>query len=340
MLVLLAIVLLPGTALAQSESAEVLPIKAYPTTDVAFPVPALYPSTGYPATTPKPITPIQAETITPPAPEPSEQAATVLSEPTPTPTASEVVAAIDVASDVDATETIEIEPEVHWWYPTYWFGPAPWDSGFELGLNGSSGTSESLSFRTGGFVKRETDDHKFDGSLYYNKNQADGIEVQSNALLSARYDWLLDDSPWTLFVLSQAFYDEFQAFDFNLNANTGVGYRWIDQEWGKFTTSVGTGVSREFGALVGDEWIAEASFGFSFEQQVGENKKFYAKMDYFPEWTDFGNYRILSDIGMEIELVQPSNISLKFSVTDRFDSNPGGVEPHNLNYSVLLIWKL
>ena len=46
------------------------------------------------------------------------------------------------------------------------------------------------------------------------------------------------------------------------------------------------------------------------------------------------------DTGWEIELVQPSNLSLKISATDRYDSTPNGANPHLVNYSVLLLLKL
>lgn len=253
---------------------------------------------------------------------------------------SDVVAASAVTpAEALVEEVVEEVVSTRWYYPSYWFGPAPWDSGIEFGLNGASGTSESVSFRTGGFVKRKADDYKFNGSIYYNKTQTEGVEIQSNALLDLRYDWLFDDSPWTLFVLSQTFYDEFQAFDVNFNAHTGFGYQWFDSERTNLTTSLGTGASREFGGP-GSAWISEASFGVKYELNFADNKKFYAKMDYFPEWADFSNYRILADVGMEFELHQPSNMSMKLSATDRYDSQPQGVEPHNLNYSAMLIWKL
>lgn len=243
------------------------------------------------------------------------------------------------AEALDAVVADETPVVEHWYYPAYWFGPTPWDSGFELGMNGSSGTSESLSLRTGGFIKRKGKDYKLDLSLYYNKTSNEGEDVQSNALLDARYDWLFEDSRWSLFVMSQTFYDEFQAFDLNVNVNTGVGYQWIDRESIKFSTTFGSGASREFGG-VEESWVPEANFGFNYEQYLSKTKKLYAKMDYFPEWADFGRYRILTDIGLEIELSQPSNLSLKFAVTDRYDSEPDGVDPHNLNYSALLILKL
>lgn len=282
---------------------------------------AQYPTTEYAA----PITPIEAvpvEALPPVAADPAAMAPAVEAD--------------LLTEGIAEEETVNL---THWYYPTYWFGPTPWDSGFELGLNGSAGTSESLSFRTGGFVKRRGKDFKIDLSLYYNKTNADGKVTQSNALLDARYDWLFDDSQWSLFILSQTFYDEFQAFDLNVNVSTGIGYQWIDRETLKLTTSFGSGASREFGGP-NEEWTPEANFGLNFEKKLSATKKFYTKVDYFPEWEDFSRYRILTDIGLEIELSQPSNLSLKFSATDRYDSEPDGVDPHNLNYSALLILKL
>ncbi len=302
--------------------------------------------------TPYPATPYDSAIV----PIESLPAESLIAEPVPTPaletipaktsgessTASGVADELFETTSVDTLDAIVADetPEVaHWYYPAYWFGPTPWDSGFELGMNGSSGTSESLSLRTGGFIKRKGKDYKIDLSLYYNKTSNEGEDVQSNALLDARYDWLFEDSRWSLFLMSQTFYDEFQAFDLNVNVNAGVGYQWIDREKTKFSTTFGSGASREFGG-VDESWVPEASFGFNFEQYLSKTKKFYAKMDYFPEWADFDRYRILTDIGLEIELSQPSNLSLKLAATDRYDSEPDGVDPHNLNYSALLILKL
>lgn len=315
------------------------------------PVPA-YPSTGYTETATPPFPTSYAELLAPvttPAAAPdvvTPAAAAVPVEATITPVEAVMAEPSPTATAVADAAVEEAVAPTHWYYPSYWFGPTPWDSGIEFGLNGASGTSESLSFRAGGYVKRKADDYKFNGSLYYNNTKADGTLQQSNALLDLRYDWLFDDSPWTLFILSQSFYDEFAAFDFNLNGSAGFGYQWIDTDFTKLTTSVGTGGSREFGNedaagnSVNDDWVAEASFGVNYELNWADNKKFYAKIDWFPEWEDFSAYRALADVGFEFELHQPSNMSLKLSATDRYDSQPEGAEPHNLNYSAMLIWKL
>jgi hypothetical protein len=227
-----------------------------------------------------------------------------------------------------------------WYQPSYWFGPAPWDTGIELGLNGSSGTSESLSVRTGGYIKRESRFSKLDLNSSYNRTTNGGAATQNNAQLEVRNDWLLDEhSPWTLYGTGNLFYDEFQAFDLQLSANTGVGYRFVHEPGLDLIGRFGAGTSREVGGP-DDRWVPESLVGVEYSQQLSATQKFYGKIDYYPEWEEFGEYRLVADTGWEIELIQPSNLSLKVSATDRYDSTPNGAEPHLLNYSVLLLLKL
>ncbi len=262
-------------------------------------------------------------------------------EPLPPPPPPQSPASAEVEADVDATDllTSDPEPPPQWYHVSYWFGPTPWDTAVELGLNGSSGSSDSLSLRAGGYIKRKTDRRKIDISLYHNKTQANGQETQNNSLLDARHDWLYPDSPWSIYVLSQVFHDEFQNFDLNVNVNSGLGYQFIDEDWFKLAGRLGSGASREFGGSK-DAWVPEGQAGLDFQQKISETQKFYGKIDYFPEWEDFGRYRMLTDLGFEVQLSVPSKVSLKLSANDRYDSEPDGAKPHNTNYSVLMIWRL
>jgi putative salt-induced outer membrane protein YdiY len=227
-----------------------------------------------------------------------------------------------------------------WYEPGNWIDPEPWDAGIELGLNGSSGTSESISIRTGGYAKLDSRFAKLDFSLYYNRTSAGGVTTQDNAQMDVRNDWLLDESsPWTLYALGSVFYDNFQDFDVQSNANSGVGYKIADFPDLTLMTRVGAGASREFGG-VDDEWTPEALFGFNYEQKVTQMQKFTCNLEYYPEFEEFGRYRLVTDAGYEIALDKPSNLSLKFSVNDRYDSTPNGAEPHLVNYSALVILKL
>jgi putative salt-induced outer membrane protein YdiY len=223
---------------------------------------------------------------------------------------------------------------------TLYFIPLAWDTGIELGINGSSGTSESLSVRTGGYIKRESRFSKLDLRTKYNFTTTGSLPTQNNAELDVRNDWLLDDqSPWVLYGTSNVFYDEFQAFDLQASANTGVGYRFFHDPRINLMARFGGGASREIGGP-DDRWVPETLAGFEYAQQLSTTQKVYGKLDYYPEWGEIGEYRLVADAGWEFLLAQPSNVSLKISATDRYDSTPNGAEPHLLNYCVLLVLKL
>ncbi|HYO24821.1 MAG TPA: DUF481 domain-containing protein [Lacipirellulaceae bacterium] len=230
-----------------------------------------------------------------------------------------------------------ITPTPHWYHPHYWLGEDPWTAGVELGINGSEGNNHVFSMRSGGHLKRETRRWKFDSSLSYNKNHSNGAETQNNGKLDARADRTIADSRWTLFLLENLIYDEFQAFDIQLSLNGGVGYKWIDSETIDLLTRFGAGATREYGGLDND-WQPTALFGVDYEHQLTKMQRAVAKVDYFPEWEDYRQYRVVTDLGWQIDLDRPKNVSIKLSVTDRYDSTPDGAEPNNLDYSVLLIW--
>jgi putative salt-induced outer membrane protein YdiY len=226
-----------------------------------------------------------------------------------------------------------------WYEPAFWLGQPPWDMGIELGVNGSEGNNNVFSMRAGGHAKRATQRWKYDSSLIYNKNLANSIETQNNAKLDVRLDRILADSPWTLFFLDNLIYDEFQAWNVQLSLNAGVGYQVLKSTTVDLLSRFGAGGTREFGG-VEDDWQPQALFGVDYNHQLTPMQKLTAKVDYYPEWEDFRQYRVVSDLGWQVDLDRPKNVSLKFSVIDRYDSTPDGAVPNNLDYSMLMIWKL
>lgn len=230
--------------------------------------------------------------------------------------------------------------ESAWFVPTYWFGGTPWNTSLELGLNGSTGNNESFSIRAGGAMKRKSRFSKFEYSLYYNRTTTDQETTQNNATTDIRNDWMLDDSsPWSLYTKANVFYDQFQAFGLQTNGSSGVGYEVFQDPAINLTTRCGAGASREFGGP-DNQWVPEALFGFEYDQKATDTQKFFATFEYYPQLENFGEYRLVASGGWEIDLVNPSNMSLIISANDRFDSTPNDAEPHLVNYSVLLLIKL
>ncbi|MFO1062780.1 MAG: DUF481 domain-containing protein [Pirellulales bacterium] len=226
----------------------------------------------------------------------------------------------------------------NWYYPWAWFPWDGWTNSAELGLNGSSGNANSFSFQTGAKFKRSTDKNLFDFRISHNRTQANGVEKQNNALAYADFDRFFGDSPWSAFIKQGIEYDRFKAFDVRYNINPGLAYRFVKTERLSLQGRFGAGTSREFGGP-DDRWVPEALFGASYEHQLNKRNKWVAKIDYFPEWGNFGNYRIVSDTSWEMLWDEVGNLSFKIGAVDRYDSTPNGKQPNDLNYSMLLLYK-
>jgi putative salt-induced outer membrane protein YdiY len=283
-----------------------------------------------------PLPPLDAATsILPPPALPAAPAETVAP-------AAELSASDAFDGDSDAPSMDVSAPVVaeHVWYePGFWIRPTAWDGGVEVGLTGTDGNSQTLSFAVGANVKRKTDTSDVLVQLNYVKASADSVETANNAFLKGRYEWLLGDSPWKPFVNGTLEYDEFRAFDLRLAGNGGIGYQLFDTDSSNLTGRFGSGVSHELGGP-DDSYVPEAVYGLEFEYQLTSRQKVSAQTTYYPSWEDYSDYRIVTVVNWSILLDEATNLSLKLTGNDRYDSTPHGSKPNDLNYALVLVWEL
>jgi putative salt-induced outer membrane protein YdiY len=214
-----------------------------------------------------------------------------------------------------------------------------WSGTIQLGLNGAEGNAITFNIASGYDLKRETKFLVLTSDLKYNKATSRLVETQHNAIFNGKSEWLFQESPWTAFARGYLEYDEFKAFDLRVVTNAGAGYRLINRDKSKLTSRFGSGFSHEIGGP-DDSYVPEAVFGMDFSHQFTPRQKFNAKGDYFPEWGEFTNYRIVTSADWELLFDQVANLSLKLGITDRYDSSPNGLKPNDFTYSTLILWKL
>lgn len=238
----------------------------------------------------------------------------------------------------DHVEQLPLQETVVRWYqyPQQWM--KGWDSNAEFGIDGSAGNANTLAIQTGLELKRKTDLHTLALDFDYRQANSANATIENNGRVNVDYDRLIADSQWSAFGKFGMEWDRFKAFDLRLNVNGGAGYHWIREEDATLVTRFGAGASREIGAPI-DEWTPEAVFGIDSERQINSRNKLTAKLDYFPAWEDFNNYRVVFDASWEILLDDSDNLSLKLAVTDRYDSTPQGAKPNDVYYALLLLYK-
>ncbi|MFW5692775.1 MAG: DUF481 domain-containing protein, partial [Thermoguttaceae bacterium] len=213
-----------------------------------------------------------------------------------------------------------------------------WSGSFELGLDGTTGNSETFNFRFGFDTTHQWDIHQLDVELDYLRKTTGRIETANRALLDWRYERLFRDTRWTWFVHGTFEYDEFEAWDCRVTADTGLGYQLISTDSTKLVSRTGGGFARTVG-LPDDRWTPELVMGLDFEHKVGKRHRLKAKVDYIPDVTDFAGYRVNSQGSWEMLIDEAMNLSLKLSVRSRYDSTPRPAKPHDLDYSAVVMWR-
>ncbi len=242
--------------------------------------------------------------------------------------------------DPDAVEQSVDETIAPPWYsPDVIFDREIWESSFQIGINGTTGNTETMSFRVGADTKHKTANNTLAVSMNYARTQANGRETQNNALLTVRDDWDFANSPWSMFVRETTEYDEFKAYDMRVAIHTGFGYYFFKHPRASLKGRFGSGASREIGGP-NDDISPEAVFGADIESKLTARQTIEATMDYLPEWGKWDDYRFQSRASWAIQLATDANLSLKLSVYERYDSTPEGRRPDDLDYALLLLWKL
>jgi len=249
----------------------------------------------------------------------------------------------DVAEAIDqrlseSSEPLPLQEQVTQWYQYTRQWMQGWDSHAEFGLDGSNGNADTLAIQTGLELQRKTDRWILNIDTDYRQASSRNRTVEDNGRLNVDYDYIFNQSHWSGFGKFGLEWDEFKAFDLRVNTNGGLGYYWIREDDHSLVTRFGAGASREIGAP-DDDWIPEAVFGIDGVHQINSRQKIRGRVDYFPAWEDFRDFRPVTDLSWETLLDDSDNLRLKLAATDRYDSTPQGAEPNDLYYSLLLLYK-
>ncbi|MEN0019664.1 MAG: DUF481 domain-containing protein [Planctomycetota bacterium] len=207
-----------------------------------------------------------------------------------------------------------------------------WTVAADVGLNGSSGNSESLNIFANGVLERETERLLTRFTARYRLETDDGDETANRFIARARNDWLLPESPWRYFARGQFELDEFQEFDQRVSIGGGVGYEVIDNDRTLFVLRAGAQATREFGGEP-DRWVPEGILGFDLEHKFTEKTDFNWHFDLYPALDRIGPYRFETDAHLRVLLDEEIGLYFKLGIEDRYDSRPNeGDRRNDLDY--------
>lgn len=229
---------------------------------------------------------------------------------------------------------------VYEWTPQSWHDPKTWEpfeGSVELGLNGQSGNSDTFTSRFAVNVKHVRPELVHQVQLTTIQRQADGKRVGDTTLLDGRIDFPMPNTPWNKFAHGLLEYDKFRAFRTRISGDTGYGYEFINTDPRLLIGRFGLSTSREVGGP-DDRFKPELLLGCEYKRAFSNNSKLTFMSTYYPNVTDFNDFRLNSQAACEFLLSKELGLSLKSSAIHRYDSTPFNKKPSDLDYSTMFMW--
>lgn len=236
---------------------------------------------------------------------------------------------------ITLSQPLEIREDSVWQEPEFFQLAREWRKQWSgeigAGVNGAAGNTERFNSRLGLDAKRVGPRADLVVSLLYSKGTANGEETEHKFISKLRNEWKLDETPWSLYGFATTTYDEFQNWDLRLVMGTGVGYQFIKTDSTSFQGRVGAGTSREFGGTE-DRFIPEGNLGADFSHKLTDRQSLTAGMEYFPNFEEFGDYRVDSQAAWQVVIDPEMNLTLKIGFLDRYQSRPDGAKRNDIDY--------
>jgi putative salt-induced outer membrane protein YdiY len=221
-------------------------------------------------------------------------------------------------ADASQSETVPIEPA------TQPAAPPEWKFKLVVAAAGASGNTENGTMSALLAGVRETPRLKtsFDAGYFY--GQSDGDRSQNRFTVGGRNDWLNPDSKWFYFADIRYDVDEFQSWDSRINGHVGIGYRLIQPPKLTLNLLAGVGAVKEFGSD-NEDVRPEALLGIEGQYDFSEKHSIKFDSTVYPDLSDLGEYRWVSNFGWSYLLDQEDRLSLTAGVQHEYQSqvDPG-----------------
>ena len=203
----------------------------------------------------------------------------------------------------------------------------------KLGFNGKTGNQEEQKTEAGAKIIYRDDAEIFMALVGRELGSKLSVTNTDNSFLHTRWTHLLSDR-WALESFAQLEKDQFDNLTSRILAGGGGRYV-VSQEKDIYAFALGLGAFKEYEKLnlvdheeANDLWRVNSYY--SYKYQINEQVSLVNTTYYQPSTTDFGDYRVLFDLGIGVKLTNSLQIKLNYKLT--YDSQPA----QNLNVNPVI----
>lgn len=211
-----------------------------------------------------------------------------------------------------------------------------WDSSVALGLNLTSGNSDTV-LSTLEFVTEreyERDSWRLGATAAYGETGGDKTTQRGRAFLE--YQRLLNER-WYIGAHADVVHDDVADVNYRLTLSPVTGYHFIKTDRTRLSGEIGPSVVLE---KVGGEEKQYLSLrlGERFEHQFNERAKVWQSAEILPQVDDWENFLLRAEVGAEAAL--NAKLSLRAVLRNEYDNDPPPGREHNdLTLTTALVYK-
>jgi putative salt-induced outer membrane protein len=224
----------------------------------------------------------------------------------------------------------------------------PWKAQAVLGLNLTSGNSDSRLYNGELSFERKSDKHEVFLKTIFAYGKTEDEVSEDNGKLSAQYNNLLNKQIY-LYINTDIEYDEIAMLDYRLIAGPGIGHYFIKSDALTLKAEIGASYlqekidlpdTEETEVSVDDDDDAIAlRVTQQFEWHITKTSKIWESVEYLPEFEDFDIWILNSEIGVESAI--NTSLNLRVSLLNQYDSNPApGIKENDLTLKAGLVFNL
>jgi putative salt-induced outer membrane protein YdiY len=200
-----------------------------------------------------------------------------------------------------------------------------WTGFFDLGFASTAGNAETSTFTLGANASRTTPRDKM--SVFFNSIRANGFDQANQRTIRTanatrgglQYDLNVSRKLFG-FGLTTVEYDRFQNLDLRFVGGGGLGYKAIRTDATTLSFNAGGSANREFFSTGLRRTSGELLLGNDFTHKFNDRLSMFEKLQFFPNLTETGQFRLNFDIGAAAKLAKWLSWQTQFG--NRYLSNP------------------
>lgn len=215
-----------------------------------------------------------------------------------------------------------------------------WTRQFELGINGTAGTTDSTAINAQFNATTNNDEYRSTfGAWYFLTTDNDGASVNQTRVYGT-YDKKIDGGPWFVFGRAQYDNDSIQLWENRVSAFAGPGYEFIMKDNYELVGRAGLGYTHEFGGNTPDDYDDsrfEALIGFDGKWKIDSDQSFAYGSYYYPSLESLDQGRIVSYAAYQIDVMKSKGMGIRAGVEHTYEFLTPGDDEHN-NFKYYMNW--